>query len=217
MTSLDDILVRLEAVALLKRMKRRYKYKEMEKLLGLEVSLLGKYVKGRLIPGRKRAENLLRKTKEIIDIQREIVESLSPSIYNYPELTNLSATAPDLLLYLAIRSYRIYRDRDITKLLSIEGGGLILASLLATLLDKGLVYALRDHYTSDAIIEPYPPTGGMLKYRKFVALPKKALNPRDKVLIVDDIAWTGNTIKILLKYTSQGQFSGDEVLDFTDT
>lgn len=200
MSALDDVVLRIEAVALLRRLKKYFKYKELGDHFGLDVPLLSKYVRGRLLPGRKRAREIIEKTYDLIDMDQVLKDSLAPSIYNFFDLTNLSATSPDLLLYTAIQAYRIYKNSRITKILSLEGGGLIIAALIAAFLNKRLVYAIRDHYIADAIIEPYPAlTGAAAKYTTFIALPKKSISPEDNLLIVDDIIYTGSTIKILLK------------------
>jgi len=200
MTPTDDILLKLEAVSLLRRLKRYYRYKELEEYLGIDAPLLCKYVRGKLLPGRQRAKEIVKRALSLVDIKEELRKSLSPQVYDFFDLTNLSVAAPDLLLYIAIQAYKLYKGSEITKVLSLEGGGLIIASLIAALLNRCLVYAIRDHYIVDAIIEPYPATtGAASKYTKFIALPKRSINPSDKLLIVDDIMHTGSTIRILLK------------------
>jgi len=200
MSSLEDILLRLEAISLLRRLKRYHRYKELGSYFGLDIPLLSKYVKGRLLPGKWRAQEIIQKTLEIINVENEIKNAMNQGICNYLELMNLSASSPDLLLYIAIQAYRFYKNTDITKVLSIEGSGLIIASLVATLLNKGLVYALRDHYIEGAIIEPYSAhtSFAQIKYMKFIALPRKSLSSNDKVLIVDDTIWSGATVRALL-------------------
>lgn len=200
MSSLEDILLRLEAISLLRRLKRNFKYRELSGYLGLDIPLLSKYVNGKLLPGKLRAWKIIQKILEITNIEDEIKNALNQGIYSYPELMNLSASSPDLLFYIAIQAYKLYKNFNITKVLSIEGSGLIIASLIATLLNKGLVYALRDHYIKDAVIELYSTNINFVqaKYMKFIALPRKSLQSNDKVLIVDDIIWSGATIKALL-------------------
>ncbi|GEM_PF-1116939 len=199
-SSFEDALLRLESISLLKRLKKYYKYRDLEKYFSLDVPLLNKYVRGKLLPGKRRANKIIEKILEMIDLKNEIKNSISHGIYDYPELANLSASSPDLLFYIAVQAYQLYKKADITKVLSVEGGGLIIASLISTFLCKGLVYALRDHYARDAIVEPYSASLDIahVKYTKFIALPRKSLNSKDKVLIVDDIIWSGALMRALL-------------------
>ncbi len=199
MSSIDDMLLRLEAISLLRRLKKYYKYRELRNYFGLDIPLLSKYVRGRLLPGKRRAEEIIQKTLEIFNIENEIKKYINQGVYNYPELMNLSAFSSDILFYIIIRAYNLYKKSNITKILSVEGGSLLIASPIAMLLDKGLVYALKDRYIKNAVIEPYSPTNRIqTRYMKFIALPKNALNSEDKVLIIDDIIGSGTTVIALL-------------------
>ena len=198
MSSLDDILLRLEAISLLRRLKKYYKYRELGNYFRLDIPLLSKYVRGKLLPGKRRAEEIIHKALEILNIESEIKKCINQGVYNYPELMNLSASSPDTLLYIAIQAYKLYKKSNITKILSVEGGGLLIASPIAILLDKSLIYALRDQYIKDAVIEPYFPTNVAMKYTKFIALPRNSLSSKDKILVVDDIIWSGATVIALL-------------------
>lgn len=200
MTSIDAVTLKLEAISLFRRVKKYYKYKELKPIFNMHIPLLSKYAKGKLLPGKKRAVDIIKKCKEIIKPEDEVRKEIFRGIYNYPEFSNLCSRSPELLLYITIQVYKQYKDNSkINKILTIEGGGLIIASILSILLNKGLVYALRDHFVEDSIVESFPESSRFLKYKRFIALPKKAISCEDRLLILDDIAWRGETIKALLR------------------
>ena len=83
---------------------------------------------------------------------------------------------------------------------TIEGGGLAYSSLVSLLTGRPIVYAIKGVHIEGGITEPYCILGsGDLspRFKTYLTIPKKGIYKGDRVVIIDDISWTGNTVYTL--------------------
>lgn len=100
--------------------------------------------------------------------------------------------------------YDRYKDKGITKILTVEASGIAIACMTANYFNKPVVFAKKsksrnldgDLYTS--VVHSY--TYGI---DNTVTLAKKFLGPDDKVLIVDDFLANGKAVNGLLDICAQ--------------
>lgn len=96
--------------------------------------------------------------------------------------------------------YRLYKDEDVTKILTIEASGIGIACLTAAYFNVPVVFAKKtptnnisgDVYTSEVYSYTHETT-------YTIRLSKEFLSPEDRVLIIDDFLAKGSALLALLK------------------
>lgn len=101
--------------------------------------------------------------------------------------------------------YRYFRDRDITKILTIEASGIALATVIAERFNYIPVVFAKKQKTknigSDLFEESVKSYTTDKEY--MVTVSKKFLSPEDRILIVDDFLAEGNAMKGLIGLANQ--------------
>lgn len=102
--------------------------------------------------------------------------------------------------------YRIFRDCDVTKILTIEASGIGIACVTAQFFNLPAIFAKKnpsknldgDVYTSS--VESYT-RGGTYQ----IMVSKKFISPQDRVLIIDDFLAKGNALLGLIDLVEQAE------------
>lgn len=190
-----DLFFRLMFLYALRACTAFMNYKEIGKI-GLHPTIISKYIKGIFQPSTIRAQSLLPKIEEecrLNDIFKKYL--LNKDLLDTPESINITNKSFDVLAWATLKLlYNMPEDLYFEKILTVEGGGLIISSLISSLTGTKLVYALRNVYIENGITEKISKSS---KYSNFLTLPNNALNAHEHVLIVDDIMITGKTIRAL--------------------
>ena len=121
---------------------------------------------------------------------REIPDFPIPGILFY-DVTTLFKNA-ECLREMIDALYEIYKDKGITKVVGIESRGFILGGALAEKLGAGFVMVRKPgKLPAETLTHEYK-----LEYgTDSLQMHKDAIQPGQKVLIVDDLLATGGTIK----------------------
>lgn len=183
--------MRLNAVEVLTYLRERYGYKSLSEMLGLQVSILSRYINGHVLPNTARAEKIVKLFNESLlsDIVRQRLNKTEDGFYD------LSAIVTDVGLLRLISKVvsTEFSVFSINKLLTVATDGIPLAVQVATELRAGLVIAKKrkDVNIKSYVEEAIKRTPALVEY---LYVPKQALRKNDVVLIVDDVARSGETI-----------------------
>ncbi|WMJ78894.1 MULTISPECIES: xanthine phosphoribosyltransferase [unclassified Sedimentibacter] len=100
--------------------------------------------------------------------------------------------------------HRLFKDRDITKILTIEVSGIAIASMAALCFNVPVVFAKK---TESLNLDKDIYNGKVFSYTKNkeynIMISKKYLNSEDKLLIIDDFLAEGNAMKSLIKLVNE--------------
>ena len=125
-----------------------------------------------------------------------------PLVNEHPDVAGLLRD-PYILQNLGAAMASSFHDEGITKVIAPEARGPVLGALVATCLKAGLVLVRkegRNHPGADKTITSEQTwTGEKIRFltRSF------DLNESDRILVVDDWATTGNTIRVAKKFINQ--------------
>ncbi|MCD6301870.1 MAG: hypothetical protein J7L82_07380, partial [Staphylothermus sp.] len=187
--------------------RSKYKLKELSERLNIDIPTLSKFSTGQLFPSIKRINKLKRILLELVNPLEELRLTLTSGSFSYPELNNILNTKPYLLTWASIQTAKSLKNIKFDIIFSIEGGGLAYSSLVSLLTGKPIVYAIRGVHIEGGVIEPFRMLGsGDLspRFKTYLTVPKKGIYKGNRVVIMDDISWTGNTIytlyNIAIKY-----------------
>ena len=211
MSSMDKLVLRLKAVTLLRMVKQHLKYSELIKITGLDQPTLNKYFYGIVVPNFKRAKQLIDALKKYVNLADEVELALKKGLIIVPDGGNIFIKNLDLANLIAYEVYEKYKDKKADKILSVENGGLLFATLIASLLKVKLVYAARGYgFYSENILEerywPYRSKSDEIinpRLKQLLTLPKDAIKKDEKILIIDDIIWSGETLKALARFVKR--------------
>jgi len=168
--------------------------------LGIDMPTLSKYSTGKLHPSLKRIGELMPRLVKLVDPRRVLERSLRNGVVDGPELNNVLATRPYLAVWAAIEVKRSLSGIEYSKVVTIEGGGAVIAGIISVLEGRKMVYALRNTYIKHGVTEPCTPLykeRGDPKTRAYITLPRRAVSRGEGVLIIDDVSWTGCTLSSL--------------------
>jgi adenine phosphoribosyltransferase len=112
---------------------------------------------------------------------------------NFRDVTTLYKNA-ECMKIMVDEMYELYKDKGITKIVGIESRGFVMASALAARLGAGVVLARKPG--------KLPLPGMRIDYAleygtESLEISKGALNPGERILIVDDLLATGGSAKAL--------------------
>jgi len=117
---------------------------------------------------------------------------------------------PDFLYQIGEEFYRLFKDKEITKILTIEVSGIAIAIMTALIFKVPVVFAKK---TESLNLDKDVYTGKVFSYTKNkeynIMISKKYLNNNDRVLIIDDFLAEGNAMRGLIDLTKQ---SGAQIM-----
>lgn len=189
-----ELETRLMAVELLALLKRKFTYRELERLTGLSNGMLSRYVTGQRVPRKDHAEKIISNILSKLDIRMLILEKLKES----KGYIDLQLILSDILLLklVALKAKLVFGEAGVNKVLVPEAGGIPLAALVAAKLNADLVIARRrkenpfQYYYEVTLAET--PFTSITFY-----VPQQLLCRGDRVLLVDDLVQSGQTLKAL--------------------
>jgi len=174
MHRIDKVRMQKIAVDLLKLAKTRYKYSDLGNMLNLPITVICRYINGRVLPNFERAVEISKKLSEKISltnfINREISAEGEVNIIRI--LSN-----PVILSLIGIDATLRMAGKHVTKILSINDISLVPATSISLHMEKPLVIA--QQYSIKYA------TGGNTTINTY--LPKHAIRAKDSVLIVEAV------------------------------
>jgi len=196
---LGKLLLQYEAIELINiaRSLLKLSYRELSEIVGVPESVLCRYANGDLIPSAETAQQIINRLERILSLENILRRYLKCSD-GYCNFTELVTNADILKLYARRVRYR-FGSQGVDKVLTVATDGIPLAVSAALALNAELAIAKQyrdvyeeEFYESTLVLDDPP--------RKVTLyLPKNMLRRGERVLIVDDIARTGRTIRSLLE------------------
>ncbi|BCS92002.1 Hypoxanthine/guanine phosphoribosyltransferase [Metallosphaera sp. J1] len=185
-----DLRDRLLAVDLLRELKNRYTYKELSKLLGLQESLLCRYVNGSTVPSEQQARDLIGKVSQRGFLHRffqDKIRKFPDSFIDTSELLHY----PNMLKILLETHIAHFMHAE--KVVGIASNGIPFATIVSTILDKPLIIVKKHKdsiyltYVEENVKESDSVVASIYARRDFIS-------KSDKILIVDDVMRSGKTL-----------------------
>ncbi|WP_457742490.1 phosphoribosyltransferase family protein [Thermococcus sp.] len=202
MSQLKSVQEKLRLVRVLRLLKKTYTYEELSKITGLPITVLNRYVRGKVLPSAERTQELLKLLLPYINIEEEVRKRIRFDERGFfDNMPVLSDTA--LMSLIAEEVAGRYLDRDVDKVLTAATDGIALGVHIARELGVDIVYAKKK---KEVGVEKFyevsyvPSASGSVTT---LYLPQWALKKGEKVLIVDDVIRSGETQKALVELTRQ--------------
>ena len=111
---------------------------------------------------------------------------------------------PEFLYQMGEEFYRLFKDKEITRILTIEASGIAIAVMAALVFKVPLVFAKK---TESLNLDKDIYTSKVFSYTKNkeynIMISKKYLHKNDKILIIDDFLAEGNAMKGLIDVAEQ--------------
>ncbi|MCX8205434.1 MAG: phosphoribosyltransferase family protein [Candidatus Nezhaarchaeota archaeon] len=200
----EDLKFRLMVVEKLRLLKKSYSYSELAKKLGKPETVLCRYVKGDVLPGRDTAKELWEAISKFESFAEVLKRRLRFDSYGYADITSIIYD-PHLLLQAGIEASLRFAGRRLTKVMTAAVNGIPLATSVALYLEVPLVVAkqTKDAGVEEFIEEVYPSGSSATLMTLYV--PKDSLTAKDDVLIVDDLIRTGRTVQALVSLVKKAR------------
>jgi len=209
--SVKDFLRKLKAIALLQMAKRNYTYKELSTRLNLDTPTLNRYVNRQILPTNKRAQKIIQTLQNFLNPSIEIVKCLfSESVEELPEADKIFTSHPELAMWIISEIFDRVSRKSFDSILTVEGGGYLFASCISAITGKRVVLARkRKPHGSNYIFETYYPhtllKAGVFNpdFQRNLFLPRYLIRRKDRVILMDDVIWTGETMRALFKMATR--------------
>ncbi len=187
----------LSSVELLRALKTIYPYSALSEKTGLAKPVLCRYVKGTNLPSEGTAMMLNQSLSALTNLKLLLTQKLKQDPEGYVDSTTV-ACDHTILIRAGREILAKYSDRGFTKVLTAATDGIPLASAAAMRLGVPLVIAKRNKevgirsFIEESYVSSSPTTVTSLY------IPKGAILPAERVIIVDNIIRSGRTINVLL-------------------
>lgn len=199
---LKDIMSRIRVVEFLRLLKRNHTYSKLSDACELPITVLNRYIKGRVLPSQERAKLLIKTFQDMFSLSQEVKRRIVFDKNGYFDNTPLLS---DTLLsrVVAREVTRRFANKRVTKVLSPAVDGIPIAVHVANELGTDLVIAknVKEVGIETFIEESYIPSYSGVMMTLY--LPKKAISPKDRVVIVDDVIRSGETQRALINLTNK--------------
>ncbi len=202
MSQLKSVQEKLRLVRILRLLKKSHTYEELSKITGLPITVLNRYVRGKVLPSTERTRELLELLRPYVNIEEEVRKRIKFDergfFDNMPVLSDMA-----LMSIIAEEIAGRYMDVNVEKVLTAATDGIPLAVHVARELNVDVVYAKKK---KEVGVEKFyevsyvPSASGSVTT---LYLPYWALRKGEKVLIVDDVIRSGETQKALLEMCRQ--------------
>jgi len=201
-SQLKSVQEKLRLVRVLRLLKKSHTYEELSKITGLPITVLNRYVRGKVLPSTERTRELLELLRPYVNIEEEVRKRIKFDERGFfDNMPVLSDTA--LMSIIAEEVAGRYMEVNVDKVLTAATDGIPLAVHVARELNVDVVYAKKK---KEVGVEKFyevsyvPSASGSVTT---LYLPHWALRKGEKVLIIDDVIRSGETQKALAEMCRQ--------------
>lgn len=199
MNRAEKATLQLRAVAVLRTLKETRTYEELAETTGFPAGDLNRYVNGHVLPGTERARTLLAEVGPDA-LARELERRIAVDDEGYIDNSALvfDQTFLDLTAPVAAQAFGFDRP-DVV--LTAATDGITLGAAMARYFDARVAYAKK---TKETAVEEFVEARSRLDsgIELTYYLPERALEPGQRVLVVDDLIRSGETQELLLDIAS---------------
>ncbi|AEH23925.1 phosphoribosyltransferase family protein [Pyrococcus yayanosii] len=202
MNQLEALKEKLRVIRMLRVLKRSYTYEELSKITGLPITVLNRYVRGKVLPSTERAKILAQQLAPYLNLAEEVRKRLQFDSFGFFDTMKVLSDT-NLVALIAEDVALRYMGKGVTKVLTAATDGIPLAVQIADELGVDIVYAKKK---KEVGVEKFyevnyvPSASGSVTT---LYLPQWALKKGDRVLIVDDVIRSGETQRALLQMCKQ--------------
>ncbi len=207
---LGSISFILSTVELLRALKTVYPYSALSEFTGLAKPVLCRYVKGTNLPSEGTAVALNRSLLEKASLRLLLSRKLRQDSEGYIDSTAVSCD-PAILTWAGREILKRYGPKHFNKVLTVATDGIPIASVAALRLDVPLVIAKRNKEVGipSFIEESYLSSSPVTVTTLYV--PRGAISPGERILIVDNIIRTGRSMNALLNLAKKAKASAADI------
>ncbi|AAL81859.1 adenine phosphoribosyltransferase [Pyrococcus furiosus DSM 3638] len=202
MNQLEAVREKLRVIRMLRVLKKTYTYEDLSEITGLPVTVLNRYVKGKVLPSVERARELFEKLSPYLNLEEEVKKRLRFDSHGF--FDSMSVLSDTNLLALISEDVALkYMKVGVEKILTAATDGIPLAVQIANELGVDVVYAKKK---KEVGVERFyevnyiPSASGSITT---LYLPTWALKKGERVLIVDDVVRSGETQRALVELCRQ--------------
>jgi len=202
MSQLKSVQEKLRLIRVLRLLKKTYTYEELSKITGLPITVLNRYVRGKVLPSAERTRELLNLLLPYINIEEEVKRRIKFDEHGFFDNMPVLSDTP-LMSLIAEEVAGKYLDKDVDKVLTAATDGIALGVHVARELGVDVVYAKKK---KEVGVERFyevsyvPSASGSVTT---LYLPQWALRKGERVLIVDDVIRSGETQRALVDMCRQ--------------
>ncbi|ASJ16307.1 adenine phosphoribosyltransferase [Thermococcus chitonophagus] len=202
MNQLEAMKEKIKVIRMLRVLKKSYTYEELSKITGLPITVLNRYVRGKVLPSVERARELTEKLSPYLNLEDEVRRRLKYDSFGFFDTMSVLSDT-NLLALIAEEVALRYMKTGVGKVLTAATDGIPLAVQIANELGIDVVYAKKKKEVGvDKFYEInyVPSASGSITT---LYLPAWALKKGERVLIVDDVIRSGETQKALIELCKQ--------------
>ena len=202
MSQIEAVKEKLRVIRVLRLLKKNYTYEELSRITGLPITVLNRYVRGKVLPSTQRTRELIKILSPYVNLEEEVKRRI---IFDKHGLfDNLKILSDNDLMNLIAESIASkYRDKKIDKILTAATDGIPLAIHIGNELGVDVVYAKKKREVG---VEKFYEVNYVSSSSGSVMtlyLPHWAIKKGENILIVDDVVRSGETQKALLEMCKQ--------------
>lgn len=200
MNKLSEIKIRIYAVEIMSHVKKSMTYKELSNELKMSAPVISRYIKGHVLPSLDRAQKII-EWFEVSYFRKMLQDEIQVKDNGVIDVSFLTYDTV-LQRVIAKQALNYFRNVEVTKVLTVETNGIPIALQIGNEFIVDVIIARKERQIGfekyiEATYTLTPPT------IKSLYIPKNALKKSDKVLVVDDLIRTGNTIKALVSLVNK--------------
>lgn len=199
MNRAEKATLQLRAVTVLRMLKETRTYEELAETTGLPAGDLNRYVNGHVLPGAERARSLLADTG-VEALAAELDSRIAFDGEGYIDNSALvfDQSFLDLVAPVVAESFAFDRPNVV---LTAATDGITLGAAMARYFDARIAYAKKSKETAvEEFIEARSRLENGIELTYY--LPASAIDPGQRVLVVDDLIRSGETQELLLDIAS---------------
>ncbi|WP_297490937.1 phosphoribosyltransferase family protein [Thermococcus sp.] len=201
MSQLKSVKEKLRLINVLRLLKENYTYEELSKITGLPITVLNRYVRGKVLPSSERTRELLELLAQYVDLPSEVYRRLHfDSRGFFDSMSVLSDTSLMSLLAEDIASR--FSDLEIDKILTAATDGIPLAVYIGREMGVDVVYAKKKKEVGIEKFYEVNYVSSASGSLSTLYLPTWAVGKGERVLIVDDVIRSGETQRALAELCS---------------
>jgi adenine/guanine phosphoribosyltransferase-like PRPP-binding protein len=199
---IQRLLFQMATVDLLRVAKRHATYRELSKILGRQITVISRYVKGHVLPNLKRSVEIWRELAPLYGLKSALMElDVKPG-----GIVDTSSVLgdPSVLRMVAADCVTRYAGYRVTKVLAATCNSTPLATMVSSVLMTPMVIA--KEYMDIGVDRFLESIRGIAGERfDTLYIPKGSIAKRDSVLIVEDIVRTGKTVNALVELVDRAK------------
>lgn len=202
MSQIEAVKEKLRVIRVLRLLKKNYTYEELSRITGLPITVLNRYVRGKVLPSTQRTRELIKVLSPYVNLEEEVKRRI---IFDKHGLfDNLKILSDNDLMNLIAESIASkYRDKKIDKILTAATDGIPLAIHIGNELGVDVVYAKKKREVGVKKFYEVNYVSSSSGSVMTLYLPHWAIKKGENILIVDDVVRSGETQKALLEMCKQ--------------